>query len=100
MAEKKLAELEAEAREPWPLVECTIVHRLGAVPLGEASVAIVVSTPHRARGLRSRRVADRYAQSDVPIWKREHWADGSTEWVHPGLEQDSEIRRQGDNEKC
>src|SRR5450631_2060962 len=48
MAQRKLAELEAEARRRWPLVECMIVHRVGQVPLAEASVAIVVSTPHRA----------------------------------------------------
>src|SRR5260221_8521189 len=48
MAERKLAELEAEARRRWPLVECLIVHRVGRVPLAESSVAILVSTPHRA----------------------------------------------------
>src|SRR6476660_9370051 len=48
MAEKKLAELEAEARRRWPLVGCTIVHRLGHLELGEASIAIAVSSPHRA----------------------------------------------------
>jgi len=47
MAEEKLAELEAEARHRWPLAACLIVHRLGRVPAAEASVAIVVSTPHR-----------------------------------------------------
>ncbi|HEX4414285.1 MAG TPA: molybdenum cofactor biosynthesis protein MoaE, partial [Lacipirellulaceae bacterium] len=41
-------ELEAEARRRWPVIECIIVHRLGAVPLKESSVAIAVSTPHRA----------------------------------------------------
>src|SRR3989304_4167960 len=48
MAERKLAELEAEARRRWPVVECAIVHRLGRVPIAESSVAIAVSTPHRA----------------------------------------------------
>jgi molybdopterin synthase catalytic subunit len=47
MAEKKLAELESEARRRWPLVECAIVHRLGHLDLGDASVAVAVSTPHR-----------------------------------------------------
>src|SRR5690349_1219452 len=47
MAEKKLTELEAEARRRWPLVECAIVHRLGTLELGEPSVAVAVSTPHR-----------------------------------------------------
>jgi molybdopterin synthase catalytic subunit len=85
MAEKKLAELEAEARRRWPLVECLIVHRLGRVPLAEASVAIVVSTPHRADAFAAGQWLIDTLKNDVPIWKREHWADGTSEWVHPGV---------------
>jgi molybdopterin synthase catalytic subunit len=83
MAEKKLAELEAEARRRWPLVECQIVHRIGRVPLAEASVAIVVSTPHRADAFAAGQWLIDTLKRDVPIWKQEHWADGSSEWVHP-----------------
>jgi molybdopterin synthase catalytic subunit len=83
MAEKQLAELEAEARRKWPLVECSIVHRLGRVPLGEASVAIVVSTPHRADAFAAGQWLIDTLKRDVPIWKQEHWADGTSEWVHP-----------------
>ena len=45
MAQKKMADLEAEARRRWPVIECILVHRLGRVPPAEASVAIAVSTP-------------------------------------------------------
>jgi molybdopterin synthase catalytic subunit len=83
MAEKKLAELEVEARRRWPLVECQIIHRLGRVPLAEASVAIVVSTPHRADAFVAGQWLIDTLKRDVPIWKQEHWADGSSEWVHP-----------------
>jgi molybdopterin synthase catalytic subunit len=83
MAEKQLAELEAEARRRWPLVECHIVHRLGRVPLAEASVAIVVSTPHRADAFAAGQWLIDTLKRDVPIWKQEHWADGTSEWVHP-----------------
>jgi molybdopterin synthase catalytic subunit len=83
MAEKKLAELEAAARRRWPLVECILVHRLGRVPLAEASVAIVVSTPHRADAFAAGEWLIDTLKQDVPIWKQEHWADGSSEWVHP-----------------
>jgi molybdopterin synthase catalytic subunit len=83
MAEKQLAELEAEARRRWPLVECLIVHRLGRVPLAEASVAIVVSTPHRADAFAAGEWLIDSLKSDVPIWKQEHWAHGTSEWVHP-----------------
>jgi molybdopterin synthase catalytic subunit len=83
MAERKLGELEAEARKRWPIVECCIVHRVGRVPLAEVSVAIVVSTPHRADAFAAGQWLIDTLKQDVPIWKREEWADGTTEWVHP-----------------
>ena len=85
MAEKKLAELEAQARERWPLVECAIVHRLGHVPLAETSVAIAVSSPHRAAAFEAGQWLIDTLKQLVPIWKQEQYADGSTEWVHPGM---------------
>lgn len=85
MAERRLAELESEARRRWPVVECMIVHRLGCVPTSEASVAIVVSAPHRGDAFAAAQWIIDTLKRDVPIWKREQWADGTTEWVHPGL---------------
>jgi molybdopterin synthase catalytic subunit len=83
MAERELAKLEAEARRRWPLVECSIVHRLGVVPLAEASVAIATSSPHRHAAFDAARwLIDTLTQS-VPIWKQERYATGATEWVHP-----------------
>jgi molybdopterin synthase catalytic subunit len=85
MAEAKMRELEAEARKLWPLHEVRIVHRLGTLELGEVSVAIAVSSPHRADAFDAGRwLIDRFKEV-VPIWKQEHWADGTTEWVHPGV---------------
>jgi molybdopterin synthase catalytic subunit len=97
MAEKKLSELEAEARRRWPVIECRIVHRLGRVPTSEASVAIAVSTPHRRDAFEAGQWLIDSLKHDVPIWKREQWADGSTEWVHPGIAE-GETRRHGDKE--
>jgi molybdopterin synthase catalytic subunit len=85
MAERKLAELEAEARRRWPVIECNITHRLGRVPPTEASVAIAVSTPHRADAFAAGQWLIDSLKHDVPIWKREQWSDGSTEWIHPGI---------------
>ena len=85
MAEKKLAELEAEARRRWPLVGCAIVHRLGHLGLGEASVAIAVSSPHRQAAFEAGQWLIDTLKQDVPIWKQENWADGTSEWVHPGM---------------
>src|SRR5215831_5061039 len=76
MAERKLSELEAEARRRWPIVECRIVHRLGHLNLGEASVAVAVSTPHRAEAFEAGRWLIDIIKREVPIWKRENWSDG------------------------
>ena len=86
MAEKKLAELESDARARWPLVACAIVHRVGRVGLGEASVAIAVSSPHREAAFEAGRWLIDTLKKVVPIWKKENWADGTSQWVHPGLE--------------
>jgi molybdopterin synthase catalytic subunit len=86
MAQKKLAELEAEARRRWPLVGCSIVHRLGHLELGEASIAIAVSSPHRAAAFAAGQWLIDTIKEVVPIWKQENWADGTSEWVHPGLD--------------
>jgi molybdopterin synthase catalytic subunit len=99
MAERALAELEAETRRRWPIVECLIVHRLGRVPLAEASVAIIVSTPHRGDAFAAGQWLIDALKRDVPIWKREQYADGTTEWVHPDGEQDKETSRPGDMER-
>lgn len=87
MAERRLAELETEARRRWPVIECRIVHRLGVVPPTESSVAIVVSTAHRADAFAAGQWLIDSLKHDVPIWKREQWSDGTTEWVHPGINQ-------------
>jgi molybdopterin synthase catalytic subunit len=85
MAEKQLATLEAEARRRWPLAGCSIVHRLGRLELGEASIAIAVSSPHRAVAFEAGKWLIDTIKEVVPIWKQENWADGSSEWVHPGI---------------
>lgn len=85
MAEAKLAELEAQAREKWPLVHVAIVHRLGRLGLGEASIAIAVSSPHRQAAFEAGKWLIDTIKEDVPIWKQENWSDGTSEWVHPGL---------------
>jgi molybdopterin synthase catalytic subunit len=84
MAEKKMAEIEQETRARWPVGELVMVHRLGHLEIGEVSVAVAVSCPHRAQAFEACRYAIDRLKELVPIWKKENWADGSTEWVHPG----------------
>jgi molybdopterin synthase catalytic subunit len=84
MAEKKMAEIECDTRARWPVGELAMVHRLGRLDVGEVSVAVAVSCPHRAEAFEACRYAIDRLKELVPIWKKENWADGSTEWVHPG----------------
>src|SRR5690242_12001550 len=83
MAEKKMAEIEREARERWPVGEMAMVHRLGRLEVGEISVAVSVSCPHRGQAFDACRYAIDRLKELVPIWKKENWVDGRTEWVHP-----------------
>jgi molybdopterin synthase catalytic subunit len=85
MALAKLAELEDEARRRWPVVELAIIHRVGRLELGDVSVAIAVSCPHRLQAFESCHWLIDTLKAVVPIWKKELWADGEEEWVHPGL---------------
>jgi molybdopterin synthase catalytic subunit len=86
IAETKLEELLVEARERWPIVDAAIAHRLGRLELGDVSVAVAVSTPHREQAFEACRYLIDRLKEVVPIWKKENWADGSTEWVHPHVE--------------
>jgi molybdopterin synthase catalytic subunit len=83
MAEKQLARLEDEARRRWSLVDCVLVHRLGHMRLGEASVAVAVSAAHRNHAFEAGQWLIDTLKEVVPIWKKENWADGTTQWVHP-----------------
>ena len=84
MAERELNRLVSEATERWSLVRCQIVHRLGMVPLAAICVAIVVSSPHRMDAFAAGQWLIDTLKERIPIWKKECWADGQSEWIHPG----------------
>ena len=84
MAEKTLADLAVEAHSRWPIERLAIVHRVGKLDLGEVSVVVAVSCPHRDQAFDACRWLIDTLKLVVPIWKKEAWADGTEEWVHPG----------------
>lgn len=83
LAIKKMTEILEQAAAKWKIEACSIVHRIGTVELGEASIAVAVSSPHRGDSFEAGRWLVDTLKTEVPIWKREYWADGSKEWVHP-----------------
>ncbi len=80
MAEQTLERIAGELEAAAEQLRVAIVHRLGEVPVGEASVAIATASPHRAAAYDASREALERLKREVPIWKREHYADGEAVW--------------------
>jgi molybdopterin synthase catalytic subunit len=83
MAEATLRAVADEVGEQWPDCAVAVVHRTGAVPIGEAAVAIVTAAPHRGDAYEANRYVIEAIKDRLPIWKLEHLADG-TRWKRPG----------------
>ncbi|MFN3420109.1 MAG: molybdenum cofactor biosynthesis protein [Armatimonadota bacterium] len=81
MAEKELQRIADEMMNRWQLCKVAIVHRIGELKVGEVAVAIFVSAPHRADAFAAARHAIERIKEIVPIWKREQFADGTSQWV-------------------
>jgi molybdopterin synthase catalytic subunit len=80
-AVKRLEEVAAETRRRWPVVErLALLHRTGDLDVSEPSVVVVASAPHRPEAFEAARFAIDTLKETVPIWKREHWAQGS-DWA-------------------
>ena len=86
MAQQTMQQLITEAHDQWDIHAVAIEHRVGHLELGEISVAIAVSSPHRKEAFEAGRFLIDRLKEIVPIWKKENWSDGTTEWEHPGVE--------------
>lgn len=81
MALSEMRRLLREADERWSISRACLLHRTGEVPLRETSVIVGVATPHRDAAFAACRFLIDTLKQRVPIWKRERFADGTTEWV-------------------
>jgi molybdopterin synthase catalytic subunit len=94
-AATKLQAVATDARRRWPAVDrIALLHRIGDLELSAASVAVVVSSPHRAEAFEAARFCIDTLKETVPIWKREHWEGGSS-WAtrsHPVRTVDADAR--------
>jgi len=82
MAEAECARVKAEAETRWP-VRVALRHRLGTLEVGETAVIVVAAGAHREEAFLACRQVIEELKKRVPIWKREHFADGSIDWVNP-----------------
>ncbi len=80
MAEEQIRVIIAEAKQRWGIEHVAVAHRFGRLEIGEASVIIVVATPHRAEAFEACRYIIDTLKTTVPIWKKEVATDGE-EWV-------------------
>lgn len=85
MALQIFRQIAAAVRQTWPDVTRVVIHhRTGKLMVGEISVLIAVGHPHRTEAFAACKYAIDTLKHNAPIWKKEHWADGSTSWVSIG----------------
>jgi molybdopterin synthase catalytic subunit len=81
LATRRLDEIVAELFEKWPVRRVAILHRTGDLTIGDASVVIACSAPHRADAFEACRHGIERLKEDVPIWKKEALVSGEARWV-------------------
>ena len=84
MAERRMGEIGAEMLEKWPVRRAALLHRTGPLAIGEVSVVVACSAPHRAEAFEACRHGIERIKEDVPIWKKEALASGESQWVMGG----------------
>lgn len=85
MAQKVFEQIASEIRQRWPAVNTVIIHhRVGRLTIGEISVIVAIGCPHRAEAFEACRYGIDTLKHQAPIWKKEHWQDGSSSWVSIG----------------
>jgi MoaE-MoaD fusion protein len=100
LAEQTLAQIDAEVQERWREVKLAIAHRTGRLAIGEASVIIAVSAPHRAEAFAACRYAIERLKVIVPVWKKEfasdtdYWVEGPAAGEIPAARADEIVRAQ------
>ncbi len=96
MAERELAAIASECAASFGTTHLVVEHRLGALDLGETSIAIVVAHPHRAEAYNASRFVIEEVKRRLPVWKREGYVDGTSEWVDAGgVAREAPVQEQG-----
>ena len=83
MAVQSMQSLADEAKQRWPLMKVSLVHRCGHLQLGDIAVVVAVSAGHRREAFEAGQWLIDTLKERTPIWKKEVYVDGHTEWIHP-----------------
>ena len=81
MTEQAIGAIAAEAERRWSLLGCTVLHRVGRLPVGANIVLVVAAAPHRQAALDATAFLIDWLKTRAPFWKQEHFADGGERWV-------------------
>ncbi len=85
MAIKVFEQIAAEIRRQWPEINTVVIHhRVGRLQISEISVLVAIGCPHRSEAFAACHYVIDTLKHTAPIWKKEHWADGSSSWVSIG----------------
>ncbi|MFN9509445.1 MAG: molybdenum cofactor biosynthesis protein MoaE [Planctomycetota bacterium] len=83
MATMKMLELTTRVAQQWQIERVAFVHRLGRVAIGETSMVVAVGSAHRDNAIDACHWIVERVKAEVPIWKKEHYAEGDPKWIHP-----------------
>jgi molybdopterin synthase catalytic subunit len=81
MTERAIAGVVAEAEQRWPLLGCTVIHRVGRMAPGDNIVLVLAAAAHRQAALAATAFLIDWLKTKAPFWKQEAFVDGSTSWV-------------------
>lgn len=96
MTERALAMIAAEAQTRWPLLGCTLIHRIGRLPVGAPIVLVLAASAHRAAALQAVTFLIDWLKTDAPFWKCIERRDGSRTWVEARASDDTARLQWGD----
>ena len=93
MTEQAMTTIAAEAQSRWNLVACTLLHRVGRLPVGANIVLVLAAAPHRQAALDATGFLIDWLKTKAPFWKQEEFADGSQRWVEARHDDDTAAAR-------
>ena len=93
MTQRMLGEIEAEARQRWPLADCLIIHRFGRLEPGDRIVLVATASAHRSAALESCAFLIDWLKTKAPFWKLEETPSGESQWVESRESDDAAAER-------